>query len=90
MIVDAVILFTIVRRTVGISIGKFNLGYGAFAFGLIIMPFVLTQCFTEINPVVIALAILAFGFYGLIVWKKFLKDEEITWLRIRIYGFLKK
>ena len=90
VIVDAVILFTIVRRTVGISIGKVNLGYGAFAFGLIIMPFVLTQYFSEINPVVIALAILAFGFYGLIVWKKFLKDEEIIWLRNRIYGFLKK
>lgn len=81
VICDAVIIFWLARKVGGVSYIQAGYGYPALAFLVMFAPIAGLAYYRELNWKIVAIAGICGFAYSIIVWKKVLQSEEISWLK---------
>ena len=90
VVADAVIQFWLAKKVGGVSLIVRNKSSLAAATAIMLLPFLALLYFGEVNPAIVAIGVASAAVYALVVWKKLLESEEITWITHKWNGYVNR
>lgn len=83
-IVDTFILFSIARRTAGVSFGFSQFARFLIPVSVMIVPLITYFYRGQIDALVISLTAICLAAYAIVIWRTVLEPEEIAWIESRL------